>query len=310
MSVKLSVCIFAFNHAQFIAQTLDSVLTQVTDFDFEIIVGEDCSTDNTREIVKQYEAKYSGKVRGIYRDTNVGLMRNYADTINQTKGQYIATMDADDYWIDNQKLQKQVSFLDANSEYVLCFHDAKILKIGGEWDSVTCCGPTQKKIVSFTDIICDTHIPTSSLVFRRSALVDFPQKWFFSLNAPDRPLFLILTANGPGYYLDECLGVYRRHTGGHWTSQNYQSQWLTHLKIYNVMNRSYNKKYNEQFCECERRVSYEFAMGHLKHKKFRRAVWYLKKYLRGSRQQSPRPGVFANVFSFWWQYLKNKLNVI
>jgi glycosyltransferase involved in cell wall biosynthesis len=279
----VSVCIFTYNHEHFIAQTIEGVLAQRTDFDFEIVIGEDCSADQTRKIVQSYQERYPQKIRALLQPVNLGMMKNNANTILQGRGDYIALLDGDDYWTYDRKLQVQVDFLDANPEYVFCFHDARILDMRKGWREGTCCGVDHKKIISFADLICDVNIPTLGLLFRRSALINYPPPWFNGLNAPDRPLFLLLASNGPGYYFNETWGVYRLHEGGNWTGRHYQSRWLTHLQIYRVMNLHFNKVYDRSFCRCEARVAFALAVKLIKDKRPKRAICYMRKYMRASK---------------------------
>src|ERR1700722_19282110 len=140
-NMKLSVCIFTFNHEHFIGQAIEGALGQKTNFDFEIVVGEDCSTDSTRTIVMHYQECYPGKIRALLNPGNLGMMANNSRTIMECKGEYIALLDGDDYWTYENKLQAQVDFLENNSDYVLCFHNAGVLNLDGRIDgSKTCCG--------------------------------------------------------------------------------------------------------------------------------------------------------------------------
>jgi len=306
--MKLSVCIFTYNHNAYIGKAIESALTQVTDFEFEIVVGEDCSTDGTREIVEYYQRKFPKKIKAFFNQSNLGMMRNNAYTISCCNGEYIALLDGDDYWINDNKLQKQVDFLEANQNYSLCFHDGRILKSNNQWDKKTCCGPRQKATSSFTDVICDTHIPTFSIVFRKKALVGYPPRWFTTLNAPDRPLFLMLVSSGLGYYFNECWGVYRKHLNGSWTGQNYVSQGETHLQIYEAVNEHFSKKYNKSFCRCESRITYTLSVRLIKDNKVKKSIYYFQKYLRiNSSILSTRPAVYFRILFFLFLYLKTKL---
>jgi glycosyltransferase involved in cell wall biosynthesis len=111
---KLSVAIITFNHAEFIAKALDSVLMQLTSFDYEIIVGDDCSTDGTREIIQTYQQRWPAKITTVFREKNVGMMRNFKETVEQCTGNYIALLEGDDYWTDLNKLQLQAEYLDGH----------------------------------------------------------------------------------------------------------------------------------------------------------------------------------------------------
>ncbi|UXE67963.1 MAG: glycosyltransferase [Chryseotalea sp. WA131a] len=298
--MKLSVCIFTFNHAAFIAQAIESVLKQQANFEFEVIIGEDCSTDRTRDIVESFQAKYPDKVRAFLNPKNLGVMPNNVYILGQARGEYIALLDGDDYWLGTEKLQHQVDFLDANPDFVLCFHDAKVLGLNGQIGPQTCCGDKQKKVVSLSDIVCDTHIPTGSVVFRRSALKKFPPPNYCSLKATDRPLFLFLSEFGRSYYFNETWSVYRKHPNGDWTGRPYQSQYLTHLQIYTFMNKHLKRKHESAFCSCETRVAYELAFELLKHGRVKRARYAFRRFLRASKGLTPfNLGVLYKTLKFY-----------
>lgn len=120
-SPLVSVCVLVYNFEQYISECLDSILKQETNFDFEVVIGEDCSPDNSREICKQYQQRYPKKVRLIQNEHNMGLMRNYENVLNAANGKYIAFCAGDDYWCESKKLQKQVDFLETNDDYGVVF---------------------------------------------------------------------------------------------------------------------------------------------------------------------------------------------
>lgn len=124
---KVSVICVTYNHELYIRQALDSILAQKTDFDFEIRIGEDCSTDNTREILKEYEAKYPGRFIMYYREKNLGATNNEYELMMDAKGDYIAALELDDIWTDEHKLQKQFDFLESHAEYIGVAHDYDII---------------------------------------------------------------------------------------------------------------------------------------------------------------------------------------
>ena len=125
--MKVSVCIITYNHARFIGQALESALMQKTNFDYEIVIGEDCSTDNTGLICKKYAEMYPDKIRLLQNDKNLGVIENFKRTLYACKGEYVALLEGDDYWTDELKLQKQVDFLESNRDYAIVFHNAEIL---------------------------------------------------------------------------------------------------------------------------------------------------------------------------------------
>lgn len=126
--MKVSVLFITYNHEEYLRQSLDGILMQKTNFEYEIVVGEDCSTDNTREILKEYAAKYPEKFVLLFREKNFGRpTMNVYDTGMHCQGEYIAFLEGDDYWTDENKLQKQVDFLDTNREYMGCTHTCLVV---------------------------------------------------------------------------------------------------------------------------------------------------------------------------------------
>lgn len=117
----LSVCLVTYNHEKYISKALDSILMQKVNFEYEIVAGEDYSSDNTRKFLLDYYEKYPDKFKLILQDKNVGLSLNVFDTFNACSGKYVAFLEGDDYWTDENKLQKQVDYLEANPDYGLIF---------------------------------------------------------------------------------------------------------------------------------------------------------------------------------------------
>jgi len=130
---KLSVILITYNHEKYITKALDSVLAQETDFPFEIVIGEDCSPDDTRNICKEYKKKYPEQIRLVNREKNTGRPTlNVYETTMKCRGEYLAYLEGDDYWTDTHKLQKQVDSLDAHPEYIACTHAHKMIDDVGD----------------------------------------------------------------------------------------------------------------------------------------------------------------------------------
>lgn len=113
--MKVSVLMITYNHEKFIAQAIDSILMQQVNFDYEIVIGEDCSTDGTRAIVIQYQKEYPDKIRLLLPEENLGMHKNFVQTFRACQGEYIALLEGDDYWTSPRKLQKQVDFFRLSS---------------------------------------------------------------------------------------------------------------------------------------------------------------------------------------------------
>lgn len=127
---KVSVCVVTYNHEKYIRECLESIVTQKCDFEFEVIVGEDCSTDNTRVIVQEYADKYPDIVKPLFHEKNVGASDNYISVHNLARGEYICHVDGDDYDLPG-KLQAQADFMDKTPDCNICFHRVKGLYIDG-----------------------------------------------------------------------------------------------------------------------------------------------------------------------------------
>jgi glycosyltransferase involved in cell wall biosynthesis len=122
----VSANMMTYNHAPFIIEAIEGVLQQKTDFPFELVIGEDCSTDGTREIVIEYQKKYPDIIRVITSDENVGMKINGLRTMSACRGKYIAFCEGDDYWHHPYKLQKQVDYLESHPECGMVFADCDV----------------------------------------------------------------------------------------------------------------------------------------------------------------------------------------
>ncbi len=231
--MKLSVRLITYNHAPFIAQAIEGVLMQQTNFDFEIVIGEDGSNDGTREIVQQYQAKYPDKIRlllndrknVIYIDGKPTGRWNFMNTLRQCRGQYIALLDGDDYWTSPHKLQKQVDLLDQNPDCAFCFHDVETLLDDGTrtpgYELIHVRKPWYELRGIFSG---EFYPPTCSVVYRNGLFKDFPD-WFTKVPFADFPLHVLNGERGKIGFLNESLGVYRLHPGGIWSQGQRKTEW-------------------------------------------------------------------------------------
>ena len=218
---KVSVCVQTYNHAPYIAQALDSVLMQETDFDFEIIVGEDESNDGTREICIEYAEQYPDRIRlflrsredVIYINGRATGRYNFVENFRAARGDYIALLDGDDYWTDPRKLQKQADLLDAHPEYALCFHAVALVdEVSGKEKKVLY-PPGRRPVYRLADILKHNFIPALSVMFRNREMDALPD-WFWDVPVGDLPLHVLNALHGDIGYIDEVMGVYRKHGGG------------------------------------------------------------------------------------------------
>ena len=241
--MKVSVLMITYNHEKFIAQAIESVLMQNVDFDYEIVIGEDCSTDHTREIVTGYEKKYPGKIRVLLSEKNLGMLRNYARTFNACRGQYIAVLDGDDYWSSPYKLKKQVYFLDTHPECSGCFH-----KVKGQCDGSSQSfdiGPTDGKIIfQLKDLVPENFIANCSVMYRAGLIETFPD-WWYSVEMTDWTTHLLHAQYGDVGYIDEVMGVYRVHPSGVWSMRSGIDNLQEDIKVYDLIKAHFDYVSNE-----------------------------------------------------------------
>lgn len=224
--MKVSILMVTYNHEKFIAKAINSILMQKTSFDYEIVIGEDCSTDSTRNILIDFEKKYRDKIKLLLNEKNLGMNRNVVQTLQACNGEYVAILEGDDYWTSPNKLQKQVDFLDSNSEFAICFHNVLIKYNDGSCEDRPYCSPLQKEISTVEDLlILGNFMPSCSKMYRRELLSKMPD-WIFSLKMGDLPSDIYIAHKGMIGYLNEIMGVYVIHSSGAWSMmRNDKKEW-------------------------------------------------------------------------------------
>ena len=211
--MKASVLIVTYNHESYIAEALESALMQQTNFAYEIVIGEDCSTDRTRSIVCDYQKRYPDRIRTLLHEKNLGMMANFMATYRECRGEYIAMLDGDDFWTSPVKLATQVEFLDTHPEFAISFHNASVISEIDARTGTLLCPPEQKEVSTLEDLLYGNFIPTLTAVFRNRLFARFPE-WFSGLLYGDWPLHLLNARSGNIGYLNSVMATYRIHGGG------------------------------------------------------------------------------------------------
>lgn len=221
-----------YGHEKFIEQAINGVLMQECDFEVELVIANDCSPDKTDEIIRKVIDNHpkSSFIKYIKHVKNSGMMPNFIFAIQECKGKYIALCEGDDYWTDPLKLQKQVNFLESNSDYVLCFHKVDILQDGNiKADSITAKVPETTTIY---DLAKGNYMHTCSVVYRNNLFPELPE-YFKDSPVGDYFLHLLNARYGAIKYLDEIMGVYRLHGTSVWSSKTQKEQeflWVPFLE--------------------------------------------------------------------------------
>lgn len=244
----VSVCITAYNIDKYLVQCIESILMQETNFNYEIVVGEDCSTDNTREILMTYASKFPDVFRILYNKKNIGMMPNFIKTIESAKGKYVAVMDGDDVWLDKYKLQKQIDFLIANEDYSLCFHDATFSDSSlNPIENYSQRYPSRYKTFKdgflIDDIVYWRGIlgATSSILFIKK-FNRFPD-WVKDLYGLEPMIFHLLIEYGKYHYIPEAMSAYRVHNNSTDSSFTKISKAERDIKDYYIYCRYYRPKF-------------------------------------------------------------------
>jgi len=251
--IMVSICCTTYNHQDFIEDALKGFVMQKTNFDYEVIVHDDASTDLTAEIVRRYEKEYPNLIRPIYQKENkysqkIPITPTYV--LPEVRGKYIALCEGDDFWIDEKKLQLQIDYMELNSNCVLCCHAHKRIDIYKNTLEV-------KRIFKYdSDISTEDCLSTQKFpqlctyVYRKAIFYKMPG-FFVSTPVGDVTLLAYCAINGNVHYIDRVMSCYRVRVPGSWTSRfsNNKTMREDHRnsmkKFYYNLNEYTNHQYNE-----------------------------------------------------------------
>jgi len=218
---EVAVVLITYNHETFIAESINSVLRQEYPGRIDLIVSDDCSTDQTQKVIRETisDVPPNVSVHPILREQNVGGLRNLTgawESANATGSAYIALLEGDDYWADLRKLALQVSYMEEHPRSTLSFGLATELIL---CDSAP---PSSKVLVippsdhpTFGELLCGNFIQTCTVVYRKGVLSRFPD-WFAECAFRDWPLHLVHASAGEMHYIDHVVAVHRQHQSSKW----------------------------------------------------------------------------------------------
>ncbi len=227
----VSVVLRTYNHAPFIAQAIESVLIQQTPFPFELVVGEDCSTDGTREIVEAYGRRYPEIVHPVLPERNVGHGEMLRQALAACRGELIAYLDGDDYWTSTEKLARQREFLEANPDCHDCFHDVSLIYDEAGIPSGNVSPRFSEEQFDLEQIVMECFPPAPSMMFRRWIVEELDRSAFDSAWL-DWVIHIRAAMRGPLGYIPEPLAAYRVHRGGMFSSLDRVSQLEEDIRFY------------------------------------------------------------------------------
>ncbi len=213
----------AYNHADYVGQALEGVLNQNVNFPFEIVVGEDCSQDETRSILMEYQLRHPEVVRVITYDENVGMNQNFRTVAEACRGEFVAICEADDYWTSNEKLSRQLRIAESRPELSLIVHNAMVEPFNGRRYVLK----NMKSDCEFNvrDVLSSTgqFAATASYFVRREVLSSLPV-WIDDAPVIDFFIEAYSQLVGRGYYMHDVMSIYRIGQPGGWTKNVLQQR--------------------------------------------------------------------------------------
>lgn len=249
--IALSIVVPTYNHENYIVKALDSILMQKTRYTYEVLVGEDVSTDNTREVLKEYEKKHPGKLTVFYREKNMRTEKhgNFTDLRLRSKGKYIIALEGDDYWTSDQKIEKEINFLEAHPEYIAVSHNCVIVDENDNETGETYpeCKDEEYTMKHFLNGIYPGQ--TTTVMYK-----NFVKEYIFDksilekhLIPGDKLLYFALVTSGKIFCMQEVMSAYRyvKKSGSSY-SANYKYDFLKDVHWYTELLK-YAGKVNDKY---------------------------------------------------------------
>ena len=250
--IKVSVCCITYNQEKYIEQAINSFLSQKTNFDFEIIIHDDASTDGTINILKKYKKKYSDKIiLMLEKENQYSKCANsvLVKVLDKAKGKYIALCDGDDFWCDDNKLQKQVDYMDLHKNISLCSHNTEIINENNE--KIDLINSYLEGIVTIENFLSNnSSMHTSSMLFRKKDVLKLPN-YYYEATVGDLPLKLHLLSKGNCYHFNNVMSCYRSNAINSWSVAQKNNDIVKHknfemeIQVYNSFNKETKYVYDD-----------------------------------------------------------------
>ena len=229
--IAVSIICDTYNHEKYVREALESFVTQKTNFEYEVLVHDDASTDGTADIIREYEKKHPNIIKPVYQTENQyskGVRITSTYQVPRIKGKYVAFCEGDDYWTDPFKLQKQFDAMEMHPEVDMCAHAAQAIYANSGKTAWAMEPRSENAIIPVEDVIMGEggFVATNSLFYRASLYQDTPK--FKQLMSLDYTLQIHGALRGGMLYLSDCMSVYRYMVSGSWTRRMQQSldSWL------------------------------------------------------------------------------------
>lgn len=290
----VSICCTTYNHEKFIAQAIEGFLLQQTDFEFEIVIGEDCSTDSTAQIIKEYELKYPNKFRVYYNSPNIGVTPNWKQTLNACKGEFIAICEGDDYWTNPHKLSKQVSFLQNNPDFTVCFHCPII------YDELTNQFTEDSRVKELPDITTIDDLALANYIHSNTVVYRNNKEVLLQFNEIDTPIadfvFSMLNAKyGKIMKLDDAMAVYRIHNGGVWSGIAIEKRTAQSVTMLESMLPYFTQEIQEKILKQKAFILFELFINFMQNNEFLKSLEIYESLVPGPYMNEVKDILFKRI---------------
>ena len=254
MKHTITVIVMTYNQKDYIRESLDSILRQKINVDFNILIHDDCSSDGTSEIIDEYKKQYPDKIEVIHQKDRTypvvgfnGMLYTYV--VPKIESDYIAYCDGDDYWTDDEKIKKQYDFMVSHPEYSMCFHSAYQLRPNNDMSSKWFI--KDEGDIDMSDIISERPgvcVATSSIFLRGEVFKDFSD-WRKKYPVEDVPMYITAAMQGKIHRLKDVMCVYRQFAVGSWSAQNQgaNDKMVKHLSEMKKAVLRFDEQTNEQY---------------------------------------------------------------
>lgn len=220
--LMVSVCMLTYNHEKYIQEAIKGVLSQECDFELELLIADDVSTDNTESLIKSVLLKdeKSSLIKYVRNSNNLGVASNFKKALESCQGRYIALCEGDDVWNDPFKIKKQVEFLENNSQFIGSFHDSQFIDSNSEPIYGTVLKDSAKKDVTFNDFISGNFTLTTQSVIFRNPRIELPNQ-ILEVENPDIFLYTYLSRNGDFHFHNDIKeSLYRLHGTSYFSTRS------------------------------------------------------------------------------------------
>ncbi len=253
--MKINIILITYNHAAYIRQTLESILMQEISADVEIIIADDCSPDNTADIIKEYEDKTDFTFTYLQHPHNLGYVRNYQQAFKACAGDYVAIMEGDDYWTSPNHLQNHINHLVEHPDSPMSYNrHLRLFVDQGREEIFDWLSDKDYELVTTEQLAMGNRIGNLSCCMFRGKYIKEIDAQLFDMEIADWMLGMYMGQFGPLMYLKEVTSAYRIHDNGQWSKMDERSQFIRTIELINEYDNYFNYKYTEAFTKHKRRL--------------------------------------------------------